>query len=61
MVSDSKSCEEWQEKLQSTSTRLLTLSQQGVGEGEVPNTLKLIQICLKHSLMESDKIKGYEA
>lgn len=45
-------------RLREMSGKLRQLCNQDVGDGEVPNPLKLLQIHLKHILMQSDKVKG---
>lgn len=45
-------------RLREMSGKVRQLCNQDVGDGEVPNPLKLLQIHLKHILMQSDKVKG---
>ena len=50
--------EEKVQRLREMAGKLRELCNQEVGEGEVPNVLKIIQIHLKHTLMHSEKIAG---
>ena len=50
--------EEKEQRLREMAGKLQELCNQEVGEGEVPNALKIIQIHLKHTLMHSEKIAG---
>ena len=46
------------ERVREGGRRLTQLCGQGVAVGEVPNTFKLLQIHLKYTLMNSEKIRG---
>ena len=50
--------EEKEQRLREMAGKLQELCNQEVGEGEVPNALKIIQIHLKYTLMHSEKIAG---
>lgn len=50
--------EQHSQRLREISGRLRELISGTVGEEEVPNTLKLLQIHLKQTLLHSEKIKG---
>jgi hypothetical protein len=52
--------EERSQRLRETSGRLRQLISGPVGEGEVPNHFKLLQIHLKHTLLHSQKIRDEE-
>ena len=50
--------EEQLKNTRETVSKLRTICYQPVKEGEVANPLKILQIHLKHILMDSDKIRG---
>lgn len=50
--------EEHAQRLREMTGRLKELCSKEVGNGEVPNPIKLLQIHLKHTLLHSEKIKG---
>ena len=50
--------EEHAQRLREMTGRLKQLCNKDVGDGEVPNPHKLLQIHLKHTVLYSEKIKG---
>ena len=53
--------EEHVQRLRDMTGRLKQLCNKDVGDGEVPNPHKLLQIHLKHTVLYSEKIRGIYA